>query len=171
MIRTGSEYRDSIRDGREVYINGERVNDVTRHPMFKPLVDIRARIYDMAHEPATRDVMCYRTQMVSATPSATSCPRTQQDWHDKRRATDTVMDDIGGIVTRVGDETVGEMWSLYDGTGRAERSRSAIRPQYRDPHPSRAACRSVPRLGQHRSEGRSLQARRRSRTRTCCCMW
>ena len=26
-----------------------------------------------------------------------------------------MLDDIGGIVTRVGDETVGEMWSLYDG--------------------------------------------------------
>jgi 4-hydroxyphenylacetate 3-monooxygenase len=25
------------------------------------------------------------------------------------------MDEIGGVVTRVGDETVGEMWSLYDG--------------------------------------------------------
>ena len=25
------------------------------------------------------------------------------------------MDTIGGVVTRVGDETVGEMWSLYDG--------------------------------------------------------
>ena len=31
------------------------------------------------------------------------------------RAVDTVLDDIGGVVTRVGDETVGEMWSLYDG--------------------------------------------------------
>ena len=26
-----------------------------------------------------------------------------------------MLDDVGGIVTRVGDETVGEMWSLYDG--------------------------------------------------------
>ena len=42
-------------------------------------------------------------------------PHTQQDWWDKRRATDAVMNDIGGVVTRVGDETVGEMWSLYDG--------------------------------------------------------
>jgi 4-hydroxyphenylacetate 3-monooxygenase len=25
------------------------------------------------------------------------------------------MDEIGGVVTRVGDETIGEMWSLYDG--------------------------------------------------------
>ncbi len=44
MIRTGEQYRDSIRDGREVFINGEKVKDVATHPMFKPLVDIRARI-------------------------------------------------------------------------------------------------------------------------------
>ena len=59
MIRTGDEYRDSIRDGRDVWIDGERVKDVTEHPMFKPLVDVRARIYDMAHDDATRDVMTY----------------------------------------------------------------------------------------------------------------
>ena len=29
MIRTGDEYRESIRDGREVWVNGERVEDVT----------------------------------------------------------------------------------------------------------------------------------------------
>ena len=32
MIRTGEQYRDSIRDGRQVWINGERVKDVTTHP-------------------------------------------------------------------------------------------------------------------------------------------
>ncbi|HEU5434655.1 MAG TPA: 4-hydroxyphenylacetate 3-hydroxylase N-terminal domain-containing protein, partial [Thermomicrobiales bacterium] len=40
---------------------------------------------------------------------------TQDDWRAKRRAVDAVLDDIGGVVTRVGDETIGEMWSLYDG--------------------------------------------------------
>ena len=64
MIRTGEQYRDSIRDGREVYINGERVKDVTKHPMFKPLVDIRARIYDMQHDPATKDIMSDRKSVV-----------------------------------------------------------------------------------------------------------
>ncbi|MFE4785759.1 4-hydroxyphenylacetate 3-hydroxylase N-terminal domain-containing protein, partial [Streptomyces sp. NPDC056716] len=50
MIRTGDQYRESIRDGRDVWMNGEKVTDVTTHPAFKPLVDIRARIYDMAHD-------------------------------------------------------------------------------------------------------------------------
>ncbi|MEX2010173.1 MAG: 4-hydroxyphenylacetate 3-hydroxylase family protein, partial [Dongiaceae bacterium] len=116
MIRTGAEYRESIRDGRAVWINGERVKDVPSHPAFKPIVDVRARIYDMAHEDATRDIMSY----VDADTNEANCiayrlPHERQDWHDKRRAVDTVMKDIGGVVIRVGDETIGEMWSLHDG--------------------------------------------------------
>jgi 4-hydroxyphenylacetate 3-monooxygenase len=116
MIRTGEQYRDSIRDGRQVWINGERVNDVTTHPMFKPIVDIRARIYDMAHEKATQGVMSYVDAITGERNAiGLKLPYTQQDWHDKRLAVDTVLDDVGGIATRVGDETIGEMWSLYDG--------------------------------------------------------
>src|ERR1700744_3126157 len=116
MIRTGQEYRDSIRDAREVYINGERVTALAEHPMFKPLIDIRARIYDMQHESATREVLAYREDgQEEWNAIANKLPRTQEDWWVKRRATDTILETIGGIVTRVGDETVGEMWSLYDG--------------------------------------------------------
>src|SRR5580704_6818087 len=31
---TGAEYLESLRDGREVYVYGERVKDVTTHPAF-----------------------------------------------------------------------------------------------------------------------------------------
>src|ERR1700719_3547120 len=114
MIRTGKQYLDSIRDGREVYINGERVKDVTRSPMLKPLIDIRARIYDMQHVAASREFLSY-LDAGEWNAIANKLPRTQQDWWDKRRATDTVLNDIGGGVTRVGDATVGEMRSLFDG--------------------------------------------------------
>ena len=115
MIRTGQQYRDSIRDGRRVWVGGERVADVTTHPMFRPLVDVRARIYDMQHEPGHAGTMTYRTATGEACAVGTKLPTTQDDWHAKRRATDAVLDEIGGVVTRVGDETVGEMWSLFDG--------------------------------------------------------
>jgi 4-hydroxyphenylacetate 3-monooxygenase len=115
MIRTGDEYRRSIQDGREVYLNGEKIDDVVTHPAFKPLVDIRARIYDMAHDPTTRPVMTYTDPRGEPHAIGLKLPHTQQDWWDKRRSSDKVMDEIGGVVTRVGDETVGEMWSLYDG--------------------------------------------------------
>jgi 4-hydroxyphenylacetate 3-monooxygenase len=116
MIRTGDEYRESIRDGREVWIDGERAKDVTTHPMFKPMVDVRARIYDLAHEAATRDAMTYVDPDTGERNAIGSkLPFSREDWHAKRRAVETVLDDVGGVVTRVGDETVGEMWSLFDG--------------------------------------------------------
>ena len=115
MIRTGEEYRESIRDGRVVFMNGEKVPDVTTHPMFKPLVDIRARIYDMQHDAATASVMTYHDDKDEPFSVGLKLPYTQEDWQDKRNSTDAVFEDIGGVVTRVGDETVGEMWSLYDG--------------------------------------------------------
>ena len=114
MIRTGQQYRDSIRDGRQVWVNGERVTDVTTHPQFKPLVDIRARIYDLQHEKAHQDIMTV-VQDGERNALGNALPYTQEDWWAKRRATDNMMNDIGGVVTRVGDETVGEMWSLFDG--------------------------------------------------------
>lgn len=42
-----------------VWIDGGRAKDVTRHPSFRPIVGVRARIYDLAHEDATRDVMSH----------------------------------------------------------------------------------------------------------------
>ena len=114
MIRTGTEYRDSIRGTRDVWINGEPVRDVTAHPMFKPIVDVRARIYDMQHEPKTRPLMVVKEGGEDCAVGL-KLPYTHEDWAAKRLAIDTVMNDIGGIATRVGDETVGEMWSLFDG--------------------------------------------------------
>ena len=114
MIRTGEAYRDGIRDGREVWMDGERVPDVTRHPMLKPIIDVKARMYDMAWEAAHQDTLTYvdRNQRNSI---LTRPPTEQKDWTDKLAAVDLVLRDIGGVVTRVGDETVGEMWSLQDG--------------------------------------------------------
>ena len=59
MIRTGAQYRDGIRDGREVWIDGERVKDLPAHPALKPIIDIRARMYDMAHEDIHAPTLTY----------------------------------------------------------------------------------------------------------------
>ena len=60
MLRTGNEYRESIRDGREIWIDGERVHDMTTHPAFKPIIDVRARMYDMAHETQYQAQLSYQ---------------------------------------------------------------------------------------------------------------
>lgn len=114
MIRTGDEYRAGLRDGREVWIDGERVRDITRHPALKPIIDVKARMYDMQHEAAYQNRLTY-VEDNQRKPIFYRPPREQKDWHDKTQAIDLVLKDIGGVVTRVGDETIGEMWSLMDG--------------------------------------------------------
>lgn len=116
MIPSGDDYLASIRDGREVWMDGERVDDVTTHPAFAPIVAARARIYDMAHDAKTQEVLADRDEATGELFSVGArLPMQQQDWHDKRAAVDTVLRDLGGVVVRVGDETVGEIWSLHDG--------------------------------------------------------
>ena len=114
MIRTGDEYREGLRDGREVWIDGERVKDVSLHPALKPIIDVKARMYDMAHESAYQNDLTY-TEGTERHSTFYRPPREQKDWQDKLTAVNHVMKDIGGVVTRVGDETIGEMWSLMDG--------------------------------------------------------
>jgi 4-hydroxyphenylacetate 3-monooxygenase len=114
MIRTGEDYRAGLRDGREIWIDGERVADVTAHPAFKPIVDAKARMYDLAHDAATAPAMTF-SEGGEPFSILLRPPTEKEHWHEKWRAVDLYLNDIGGIVTRVGDETVGEMWSLLDG--------------------------------------------------------
>jgi aromatic ring hydroxylase len=58
-IRTGAEYIASLRDGREVWLGGQRVADVPAHPAFRGCVDSVARLYDMQHEPAYADILTF----------------------------------------------------------------------------------------------------------------
>src|SRR6516164_6282977 len=54
---TGEEYIESLRDGREVFIYGDKVADVTTHPAFRNAARITARLYDSLHDPARQDVV------------------------------------------------------------------------------------------------------------------
>jgi 4-hydroxyphenylacetate 3-monooxygenase len=64
---TGSEYLESLRDGREVWIYGERVDDVTTHPAFRNAARSIARLYDALHDPAQQDVLTCPTDTGSGT--------------------------------------------------------------------------------------------------------
>jgi 4-hydroxyphenylacetate 3-monooxygenase len=59
MLRNGKDHLESILDGRTVYIGGDRVDDVTRHPTFSHAAQTVAALYDMKADAANRDLMSY----------------------------------------------------------------------------------------------------------------
>src|SRR3954451_17331461 len=58
---TGVEYLESLRDGREIWLYGERVEDVTTHPAFRNTARMIARLYDALHDPALQEVLTIAT--------------------------------------------------------------------------------------------------------------
>jgi 4-hydroxyphenylacetate 3-monooxygenase len=59
MLRSGKEHLERLRDGRIIYIGGERVDDVTTHPAFRNAARTVAAIYDLKADPANRDTLTY----------------------------------------------------------------------------------------------------------------
>ena len=87
MIRSGDDYMRGLCDGRTVLFNGERVADVTAHPAFAAGVRTVARLYDLAHDPANRELMTYASPR-DGRPINKSwlVPRTRKDLAARRRA-------------------------------------------------------------------------------------
>ncbi|MEY9211899.1 Pyoverdin chromophore biosynthetic protein pvcC [Thermobifida halotolerans] len=85
---TGAEYVESLRDGREVYLYGGRVEDVTSHPAFHNPVRMTARLYDALHDPRRRDVLTTGTDTGSGgyTHRFFTTPRTVEDLVADQRA-------------------------------------------------------------------------------------
>src|ERR1700754_4505640 len=54
---TGQEYLESLDDGREVYVYGERVKNVSTHPAFRNAARSIARLYDSLHDEKQKDVL------------------------------------------------------------------------------------------------------------------
>jgi len=60
-IRTGKELLESLRDDRQLFIDGERVTDVTADPRFAEAARSLAALYDMQHDPAIAERMTFRS--------------------------------------------------------------------------------------------------------------
>lgn len=55
-LRTAEDYISSLRDGRNVFFRGVRVDDVTTHPVIARAISHAAADFELAHLPAHRDL-------------------------------------------------------------------------------------------------------------------
>ena len=102
--RTGAEFTAGLRDNREVWLGNERVEDVTTHPAFRAAVESIAQLYDMQHDPAYRDTLCYPSP-TSGKPVGLSflIPRTRDDLVRRRAMSKVWADATCGMMGRSAD--------------------------------------------------------------------
>jgi anthranilate 3-monooxygenase (FAD) / 4-hydroxyphenylacetate 3-monooxygenase len=85
-VRNGQQYIAGLRDGREVWYDGKRVEDVTVFPEFKAAIQSIAELYDLQHDPAHRDVLVTEIADIGLAGRAFEIPRTLDQLRLKREA-------------------------------------------------------------------------------------
>jgi 4-hydroxyphenylacetate 3-monooxygenase len=108
-MRTGAQYLDSIReDGRRVYFDGELVKDVTTHPAFRGAAGSLARLFDVAADPANRELMTFPSPVTGG--PVLRCyhiPKTAADLAARRAMSTRWAEETFGLMGRTPDHVAG----------------------------------------------------------------
>lgn len=86
-IRTGAQFIEGLRARpRDVWVRGERVEDVTAHPAFAGAVGQLAALYDAQHDPALQGALTYVVEETGERAGAAFMPAFSAEDLVKRRA-------------------------------------------------------------------------------------
>ena len=139
-MRTGSDYLRSLNDGRQVFVDGERVKDVTAHPAFREAARSIARLYDIAAAPEIRERMTFASPKTGEPVlRAWQIPRSHADLRARRLFSETWAEATFGLMGRTPDHVAGFFCGYAATPRRAGGGRPEIRRQRRSPSTSTCA--------------------------------
>ena len=103
-VRNGKQFLEGLRDGREVWLEGERVDDVTTHPKLTRMAHTLAGLYDLQESPEYREQMTFRSP-TSGDPVSLSflVPETYDDLIRRRKALEVTARACYGMLGRTPD--------------------------------------------------------------------
>lgn len=94
-LKTPEDYIASLNDGRVTYWDGEKIDDITRHPRFRVPIAVAARDYDHK-DPRRKEVMTYADETGSRSHRVFQIPRSEDDLN-KRVQMMHEMSIVGGV--------------------------------------------------------------------------
>jgi 4-hydroxyphenylacetate 3-monooxygenase len=101
-LRTKEEYIQSLRDSREVYFKGERIDDVTEHPATREMIQTQGDLYDLQHDTELQDVLTYE-EGGERWSIFYKRPESKTDLEARREASQLWMDQTCGVSGRAAD--------------------------------------------------------------------
>ncbi len=129
MIKTGEQHIASLRDGREIYLDGELVTDVTTHPAYRGAVASIGRMFDFQSAPENRDLMTFETETGTLANRIWELPGSYDALVKRRKGLEAWTELHGGFMGRAPDHVASciagmfmgvEVFDAYD----AERSQA-----------------------------------------------
>jgi 4-hydroxyphenylacetate 3-monooxygenase len=126
-VMTGEAYLESLRDGREVWVKGEKVKDVTTHPAFARVAKEMARIYQMQHASETKDKMSFVNDNGVRISYSYSLPKNYNDLMKRRDNTSIWAEQSLGMFGRFPDFCASIIVGMYD----AREELAKINPRFK----------------------------------------
>ncbi len=114
-MKTGAQHLESLRDGRQVYIYGERVPDVTTHPAFRNSVACAAHLYDFQGCPENVERMTFPLDSGTRVNRAWQLPRSYVELVARREALADWAETHFGFMGRSPDHVASCLCGLYMG--------------------------------------------------------
>jgi len=115
MIKNGDQHRETLRDGRQVFLKGAVVNDVTRHRAFSQSVDSVCRLYDFQSRPENADLMTFVAEDGQRANRMWELPESYEQLVRRRRALETWANEHGGFLGRSPDHVASCISGMYMG--------------------------------------------------------
>jgi 4-hydroxyphenylacetate 3-monooxygenase len=100
LVRTGDEYRESLRDGRTVCYQGKEIDDVTTDRMTRGGVNTIADMYDSQHTPEGQELLTYVREDGARVTASYLVPRTIEDLTFRRKGIEFVTRQTFGVYGR-----------------------------------------------------------------------
>ena len=111
---TSTRYIESLRDGREVWLDGRRIDDVPSHPAFSGMVNELGRIYDLQYNPEFQDTMTFvSSETGNRCSTSWLLARSEEDLKKKRRNSEVWTRQSWGQLGRAPDVLAPYIISLY----------------------------------------------------------
>ena len=103
-IKNAAEHMASLKDGRSVYLDGKKVDDVTTHPAFANAVQSAANLYEFQSRPENAEMMTFESPKTGRRVNrAWQMPTTYQELVTRRKALVAWAEQSGGFMGRSPD--------------------------------------------------------------------
>jgi aromatic ring hydroxylase len=114
-IRLGSDYLKGVQDDRQVWLDGERVDDVTAHPRLAGFAQTLADVYDLQHDPAHHELLTIASPTTGhRVGGGFVVPRTLDDLLHRRAMIEFLMRRTGATTGRLPEYMASILVGMYD---------------------------------------------------------
>lgn len=115
MIKNGQQHIESLRDGRAVFLDGERVSDPTAHPAYRGAIASVGRMYDFQCRPDNRALMTYDPGDGTPAGRIWQLPTSYEELKTRRKGLEAWSELHAGFLGRAPDHVASCISGMYMG--------------------------------------------------------